>query len=373
MYTAMANINKQTTHNYKLIYAIIVLLCVIIVFLCIQNSNTRIILTTNEHHVPRLQSFIHGEVTQQSKQIAALLQQTKTQSETNPIALHVDVNTLKSMSAIGYEPFTSELLFNSNVKLSEGEILKEYSCLLSMDKLPSFLALAEEFHTDKAGSTPLSHRYDLAYEPLFNRYRCNPRIRFLEFGIGCGYQTEGASIPVWSKFFAKGAELHFVDFDSACVQRNQQRFPQHKFHVADQSDVSSLQKLIKESTEDEKKLFHFIVDDGGHADNHQQNSFNELFPKALLPGGYFVTEDLQVSYDGQTQNTNAFRASNYDRTMSVVKSKIDYLARGTWLPAVDRPLLMPPTSSWTNVKSIQCFPELCVMAKYNVKELVRKL
>jgi hypothetical protein len=41
--------------------------------------------------------------------------------------------------------------------------------------------------------------------------------------------------------------------------------------------------------------FDFIIDDGGHTNEQNFNSFMVLFQKALKPGGQYVIEDLQTS------------------------------------------------------------------------------
>jgi cephalosporin hydroxylase len=38
-----------------------------------------------------------------------------------------------------------------------------------------------------------------------------------------------------------------------------------------------------------------VIDDGSHIGRHVQASFRVLFP-AVLPGGWYVVEDLQTSY-----------------------------------------------------------------------------
>ena len=110
--------------------------------------------------------------------------------------------------------------------------------------------------------------YDILYEEYFKILRCNSRIMFLEIGLGCGYDPEGASVHMWSEYFQNEAELHFADVDSGCVDRfrGNKKYPSPKFHfhVVDQSNLASLESLAKITGGN----FDVIIDDGGHVDSH---------------------------------------------------------------------------------------------------------
>lgn len=52
--------------------------------------------------------------------------------------------------------------------------------------------------------------------------------------------------------------------------------------------------------------FHVIIDDGGHKNHQIKTSFDILFEKALLPGGLYFIEDMQVgrqNYYGANDET----------------------------------------------------------------------
>eukprot|EP01034_Spumella_vulgaris_P037638 gene37638-46433_t len=58
----------------------------------------------------------------------------------------------------------------------------------------------------------------------------------------------------------------------------------------DQGDVKTVESWVVQSGGG----FHAIIDDGGHQNNQIKTSFDILFEKALLPGGLYFIEDLQV-------------------------------------------------------------------------------
>ena len=65
--------------------------------------------------------------------------------------------------------------------------------------------------------------------------------------------------------------------------------------------------------------FNVIVDDGGYKNDQIKNSFDILFPKALLPGGLYFIEDLQVS------RITGFANDGVPVMADVIQSYIDQL------------------------------------------------
>ena len=60
--------------------------------------------------------------------------------------------------------------------------------------------------------------------------------------------------------------------------------------IGSQADTSTLQQWVEKSG----GKFDVILDDGGHKNHEIITTFNILYDKALLPGGYCFIEDLQV-------------------------------------------------------------------------------
>ncbi len=60
--------------------------------------------------------------------------------------------------------------------------------------------------------------------------------------------------------------------------------------LGDQGDKATVESWVEKSGGN----FHVIIDDGGHENHQIKTSFDILFEKALLPGGLYFLEDLQV-------------------------------------------------------------------------------
>lgn len=153
----------------------------------------------------------------------------------------------------------------------------------------SFLDLAQRYGTDKIST----HHYDLLYEELLAPLRCKP-VKVLEIGLGCdmGYGP-GASLRVWLSYFSS-VDLHFMEFDGACVAKHQELMHPATIHIGDQGNVTDLHRLINASGGG----FDLVLDDGGHRWSQQLTSLDVLIHHALAPGGLYVIEDLLTSGDG---------------------------------------------------------------------------
>eukprot|EP01031_Cornospumella_fuschlensis_P040462 gene40462-49316_t len=120
----------------------------------------------------------------------------------------------------------------------------------------------------------------------------------LEIGFGCGHHVHGSSALLWNKFF-RNVKFYGVDYMNdknaetvqKCVNDFQTANPGlvQKVWLGDQSNVTFLQKIIRESPE---KKFDIIVDDGGHESSQILPSLQYLWPMVSY-GGYYVVEDVQ--------------------------------------------------------------------------------
>ena len=108
--------------------------------------------------------------------------------------------------------------------------------------------------------------------------------------------------------------------------------------------------------------FNVIIDDGGHQNGQIRNSFDILFAKALLPGGLYFIEDLQVSRGA------GFASSGEPLMADIIQSYIDQLLIPTGYLDIkefteyslqQRKLYPMPK----DVKWIFCQHEACVIAK----------
>ena len=146
--------------------------------------------------------------------------------------------------------------------------------------------------TDKVGLSS-QHTYHNMYGMFLLPYAANkPNMKMLEIGLGCNMNYgPGASVALWKKLFPQ-AELWLAEYNAPCVQKAKERNMLDGIHVVtgDQSDPATLQRWVKESNGGN---FDIIIDDGGHKNCQISTSFDYLWP-ALLPGGYYFIEDLQV-------------------------------------------------------------------------------
>ncbi|PWL24149.1 MAG: hypothetical protein DCO96_15275 [Fluviicola sp. XM-24bin1] len=137
--------------------------------------------------------------------------------------------------------------------------------------------LCDTFRTDKC---PDRHNFLEVYEPLFEPMR-DDSIRFFEIGI-----LTGLSHLMWVNYF-QNAEVFGIDikdYSAAAAGSGIQTF------VADQSNRQDLYAFMRASGAN----FDVILDDGGHAMDHQQISLGCMF-QAVKPGGMFIIEDVHTS------------------------------------------------------------------------------
>lgn len=151
------------------------------------------------------------------------------------------------------------------------------------------------------------------------------------------------------------AEIWEADFDTLCVERHAESLRALNISAVtgDQSNTTTLSEWIEQTGGE----FDVIVDDGGHTNMQQYNSFITLFVHALRPGGVYFLEDLLVSrswVDGDSKHVMA----------DVIRDWINdiILAEGFVLPKVgfeyEPKFLLPP-----GLESIECFIGACVFTK----------
>jgi len=140
----------------------------------------------------------------------------------------------------------------------------------------NIIELIDKYNSDKG----YQHGYSYIYEYFFKNIKEN-RLNFLEIGIGTG-----ESVNVWCDYFIN-SNIYMADIDdySGVYKRDNL-----KILTTDQSNIESLKKLSIEVNNN----LDIIIDDGGHAMDHQQLSLGVLFEKMNSNGLYFI-EDLHTS------------------------------------------------------------------------------
>jgi len=175
----------------------------------------------------------------------------------------------------------------------------------------------DSFPTDKC---PGKHGFLEIYEPLFAPIR-KDSIRFFEIGI-----LNGVSHLMWRSYFRQAAifGIDIRDYSKKSKGSGIMTF------VADQANRDDLNAFIDTSGGN----FDVILDDGGHAMDHQQVSLGYLFPN-VKPGGMYIVEDVHTSLPvfypdtsfivNQNQsNTTLFMLEHFIRTGEILS---DYLSR----------------------------------------------
>ena len=153
-------------------------------------------------------------------------------------------------------------------------------------------------YTDKITSHTYQTMYGMFLVPLArNAKRIGQKLKFLEIGLGCNMNYgPGKSVYVWRKLFGDTAEIWEGEYDAKCAKKLKESGELKGINllVGDQGNSTTVNEWV--ATTGGK--FNVIIDDGGHTNKQIKTSFDILFPKALLPGGLYFIEDLQVSrYD----------------------------------------------------------------------------
>ncbi|NHN54549.1 class I SAM-dependent methyltransferase [Calidifontibacter sp. DB0510] len=149
-------------------------------------------------------------------------------------------------------------------------------------------ALAEA-HTGR-----LMHKwrhYPQIYDMEFGPYRAGFRtadgtarpLRFLEIGV-----AEGGSQVFWRSFFGPEATIFGVDIDPSCAGLVDPTVAQVR--IGSQDDPAFLRSVVEEMGGVD-----VVLDDGSHISEHQQASFETLWP-LLSDGGVYVIEDVHTAY-----------------------------------------------------------------------------
>jgi SAM-dependent methyltransferase len=142
---------------------------------------------------------------------------------------------------------------------------------------PSLTEMCERYPTDKC---PYAHGFIEIYDRLFESERDSME-RFFEIGI-----LNGVSHLMWREYFPN-AEIFGIDIKDYSAQSKGTGI---ETFVADQANRNDLKAFIDKYGGN----FDVILDDGGHAMDHQQVSLGYLF-QHVKSGGIFIIEDVHTS------------------------------------------------------------------------------
>ena len=133
--------------------------------------------------------------------------------------------------------------------------------------------------TDKASHY---HDYLKFYERRFQHLR-NERFVLIEIGV-----LKGGSTRTWAQYFPN-AQIVGLDLEPTCKENEGGNIA---IRIGDAADAGFLLAAVEEFGRPT-----IVVDDGSHRWDHQIASLQTLFP-VIKPGGFFVMEDLDTSFEG---------------------------------------------------------------------------
>jgi len=125
------------------------------------------------------------------------------------------------------------------------------------------------------------HYFDV-YDRYFSRFR-NKKITIVEIGV---YQ--GGSLQMWRNYFGKEAIIWGIDIDPRCKSLEEENT---HILIGSQEDPLFLRSII-----DKIGVIDILIDDGGHTQNQQIITFEELYKQVNPDGGIFLCEDVHTSY-----------------------------------------------------------------------------
>jgi 8-demethyl-8-(2-methoxy-alpha-L-rhamnosyl)tetracenomycin-C 3'-O-methyltransferase len=198
--------------------------------------------------------------------------------------------------------------------------------------------------TDK-GST--DHNYCPYYERYLEHLRDEP-ITLVEIGV-----WQGASLRMWREYFSKATIIGVDNIDRPVDTGGAEVV------IADQSSKQDLDSLRTF-----RGPFDVVIDDGSHVSSLTINTFEMLWP-ALNPGGLYVVEDLQTSYDPENYSSNE-ASRNPDAHLGYSTRRPEYTAMQFCKRLADEVnrKLFPAEYWWGHeVESVQFFQNICFIVK----------
>ena len=178
----------------------------------------------------------------------------------------------------GYYVNVKELKAKAEYLVSEhSSILDKEGFIHGTDKA-SIQEIKDKLAIQEAGENiRLSHDYLRHYDYLFSHFRQN-KFTLIEFGC-----YKGDSLRMWEQYFPN-ADIYGVDLDE-----NAKRHSTDRIHILI-GDATSPETFSALNSATGGAFI--IIDDASHAWSDQRRSF-ELFWDMLMPGGFYVIEDLE--------------------------------------------------------------------------------
>lgn len=176
--------------------------------------------------------------------------------------------------------------------------------------------ISNKYNTDKG---PKIHNFVKFYEKYFEDIRYDVK-KVLEIGIG---PFEGSSLLMWRDYF-ENSMVYGVDIRDYTEAYNNHR--NIKTFQINQGDKDSLINFVREYGP-----FDIIIEDGSHMQHHQQLNLAWLYPY-VNPKGYFVIEDLYLSWDCESgdkklNDTDTVTLPMIEKFISTGKIESNYISK----------------------------------------------
>lgn len=201
---------------------------------------------------------------------------------------------------------------------------------------PNLDKIGLKYGTDKASN---GHDYLKVYEQIMPVYA---PVQLLEIGW-----FDGASMKTWREYLHPESVIVGVDIDDKDPIEGVQ------FHQVN----ATTPRLLEEVGHYGK--FDFIIDDGSHLSPDVVQTLLLLWPD-VVPGGYYIVEDLHVSYHPDWKGWDPTRPTrgriNGQPSMEFLKTLVDsvhYQHAGAG----------PSKAVFTDIASVAFYPGLAILRK----------
>lgn len=133
---------------------------------------------------------------------------------------------------------------------------------------------------DKRLINKYQHYFDV-YDRHFSKYK-GQEITIVEVGV-----FQGGSLQMWRSYFGPKAKIWGIDIDPRCKLLEEQNT---KIIIGSQEDETFLESIY-----DITGPIDILIDDGGHTQKQQIETFKILFDK-IKNDGVYLCEDVHTSY-----------------------------------------------------------------------------
>jgi hypothetical protein len=190
-----------------------------------------------------------------------------------------------------------------------------------------------ESKTEGRGVWKWTHYFDVYHRHLAKFV--GREVSILEIGI-----YSGGSLEMWREYFGGGCKIYGVDIQDACTCYESDSV---KIFVGDQADRTFWRRFRKEVP-----VIDVIIDDGGHQDDQQVVTLEEMLPH-VSRGGVYICEDVHGTGRGLTRYAQVLADQ-----LNAARINGDNGERSLYSPAT--PLQM-------DIKSVHFYPYITVIEK----------